>query len=134
MEQQSGTPVILDPNLLVVPAPVRASYRLFPFHLLTGSRPKLASYPKGLVKPIIVLVQGLNGHVRWIWLNKSLLYAIPRHLSRRMTAMGRALDPPFLHTPEARPGLAKEKQAWMLTGTPDPFRMTLSTPLPMTSS
>ena len=51
-----------------------------------------------------------------------------------MAAMDHALDPPFLHIPEARPELAKENQAWMLTGTPDPFRTTLSTPLPMTSS
>ena len=72
MEQQSGTPVILDPNLLVFPAPVRASCRPLHFHLLTGSRPKLASYPKGLVKPIIVLVQGLDEHVQWTWLNKGL--------------------------------------------------------------
>jgi hypothetical protein len=72
MEQQSGTPVILDPNLLAFPAPVRASYRPLHFHPLTGSRPKLVSYPKGLVRPIIVLVQGLDEHVRWTWFNKGL--------------------------------------------------------------
>jgi hypothetical protein len=104
MEQQSGTPVILDPSFL----PVRASHRPLHFHLLTGPRPNLASYPKGLVKPIIVLVQGLDEHVRWTWLNTSLSYPIPRHLSRRMAFMDHAQDPPYLHTPEARLEPAKE--------------------------
>src|ERR1700761_2109263 len=133
MEQQSGTPVILDPSLLAFPATVRASHRPLHFHLLTGPRLNLASYPKGLVKPIIVLVQSLDEHVRWTWLNTSLSYPIPRHLSRRMASMEHALDPPCLHTPEAHLEPAKENQAWILTE-PDPFRTTLSPPLLMTSS
>lgn len=79
------------------------------FHPLTSSRPKLASYPKGLVRRIIALAQGLDEHVQWIWLNISLQYPIPGHLSRRMSFMDHALDHPFPHTPEARRELAKEK-------------------------
>lgn len=106
--EQSGTPLILDPNLLAFPAPVCAFYPLH-IRLLTGSRPKLASYLKGLVKPVIALVQSLDEHVPQTWLNKSLLYPIPRRVPRRMTFMVHVLAPPFPHTPEARLELATEK-------------------------